>query len=253
MGKAFTYMFNDNKIWLKWLLFAVVMFLSKFFADYASTLLPSCRHCYVNIPVQYWIYLLIGTLVSFISFGYMYSCIKSHIDADEGFILPNIKLWDNFVRGFKYSVAFMLLFIPFSVLNGIIMQLPRYYGMAGLITAYITIFAIGLVFAYIIIGFSWIFANKPTFLCFYRFKKLFEIISHNAKKYSLSFLVIALVFMANVLLETILGIAIDQIKLGTIVDLLIKSALVSSASVYFVFVNCMLLAKSADRSLAGNI
>ena len=182
MGKAFTYMFKDNKIWLKWLLFAIIMSLSKFFADYASTLLPSCRYCHVNIPVQYWIYLTIGTLISFISFGYMYSCIKKLIDSDECFVLPNIKLWDNFVRGFKYSVAFMLLFIPFTLFNGLIMQLYRVFNLTGLILATIITSIIGLVFIYFIIGFSWIFANKPSFLCFYRFKKAFEIISQNIKR-----------------------------------------------------------------------
>ena len=251
MKEAFTYMFKDNKFWVKGLWYFGFVFIANLMINYAQTLVPPCLRCAPPMPWYYWVCALVGPLLSLIPLGYLYTCVKALIEQNDNYVLPNFNLWKNFLKGLKYAVALLMLTIPLLLISmiAVTISFARVYTLFLLIIP----FALILCFAYFYIGFNWMFANKDSFITFYRFKKLFKLIGTNKKHYFMSFLVIAVVGLLNMLLEMACGATAAIFISGTVPGLIATGVSSAIIGTYTAFVICYLTAKSISSDLVETI
>lgn len=256
MKEAFTYMFKDNKFWIKALSYFSLFFTANFLLNYAQTLLPTCPRCAVSLPWQYWVLFIAGTLVNFVALGYIFSCIKTLIEQKENPLLPFVNILKDLYKGFKYAVSLILLIIPVMV---IVMLLVL--GIAGVTSGSIVGFILSkilyilvfLFFGFLFIGFNWLFAGNESFFNFFKFRKVFELIWADKKKYICHLLMILLVFTINIFLETGFIISSVILKLGTIGGLIFSGIFAAITGTYMAFVICKLTADSIMPNIQENM
>ena len=256
MKEAFTYMFKDNKFWVKGLCYLGFVFIANLLLNYAQTLLPPCPKCAPPLPWNYWVCFILGTILNLIPLGYMFTCIKAIIDQEETPVLPFINPLKDLLKGLKYSVAILIFLLPLLVVTMLIIFgiTTLALGSAiGLVISKIFLISVILFVALIIIGFNWIFANKDSLINFYRFKKVFEIIGAGKKKYFGHVGMVFLMFILNMLLEMGFGYTAGLLGIGTIPGLFVVGILAAITGTYTVFVICHLTANSVKRELAETV
>lgn len=250
MREAFTYMFKDNKFWIKGLCYLGLIFLSNLLTNYAQTLVPDCPKCAIATPWQYWVCIVVGAIVNLIPLGYMLTCMKALIDQDETCVLPYINPLKNLYKGFKYAIALLSMLIPLFVLTLIIIAIITGItsgSVYGLIISKILLISVIIGFTIIYTGFNWMFANKDTYLNFYNFKKVFEIIKSGKKHYFLSVGLICLMFVLSSVAELIFATTAGISLIPTLYGLVIVGVLAGITTTYITFVNCYLTAKSIKK------
>ena len=247
MKEAFTYMFKDNKFWIKGLSYLCLFFTANLFLNYAQTLLPQCPKCAVSVPCQYWVCFLIGTVINFVALGYIFSCIKALIEQKENPSLPFVNVLKDLYKGFKYAISFLLLILPLMLLTVLItyaIAAITSCSFAGFIISKIIYTAIFIFLVSLFIGFNWMFANKESFLNFFQFKKVFELIGANKKRYIGHLLLILVVFIINMILETGFIVSSALLRLSTICGLVYSGIFAAITGTYAAFVICKLTADS---------
>ena len=80
MGECFKFMFKDNKFLNKALIIFILMLISNCFVLYANTLVPIDMQSNAMPPLDFYLYLLIGSVISLLPVGYMLSCTKALIE-----------------------------------------------------------------------------------------------------------------------------------------------------------------------------
>ena len=250
MLKSFYYMFKTEKFWVKGLCYMGLVFISNLLTNYAQTLLPPCAKCAPPLSPVYWVCLISGMLLSLIPLGYVYSCIKSIIDSEEEVMLPFMNLKEDFVKGFKYAVSMLSLLLPLLVVVMLIIV-----GIAGVtlgsnlgavISKTFLIFVI-LAFAFLLIGFNRLFAEEPRFSNFYRFKRVFELISTGKRRYLGYVSLICVMFIINMFLELFFGKNVALLGIGTTGALIITGILCAITGTYITFVISYLTARSIKK------
>ena len=256
MKEAFTYMFKDNKFWIKGLSYLGLVFIANLITNYGQTFYPACPRCAVSIPWQYWTFIAIGSIINLIPLGYMYTCIKSLIDQDENPILPFVSPWENLIKGFKYSIAILLLLVPLFIVTILIIAGIASISMGsalGMIISKTIMLTAIIGFAVLLLGFNWIFANKDSFLSFYRFKEVFAIIKSEPKLYFAHLLMIGFVFIVNMLLELGFGFTAGWFHIPTIIGLFVVGLLAAFTGTYAIFVICHLIAKAVKKDFVSEV
>lgn len=256
MKEAFTYMFKDNKFWAKGLSYLFLIFTANLLLNYAQTILPPCPGCAVSIPWQYWIFFIFGSVINFAGIGYFFSCVKALIEQKENPVLPFVNILKDLYKGFKYSVALLLLIVPAALLMGVFILIFAKItsgSMIGLILSKTAFWVIFLFVGVLLIAFNWLFANKESFINFFRFKKVFELIGADKKKYIIHLLMILLVCFINIILETIFNVSSGLLKLGTINGLILSGILSAITGTYAALIICKLTANSIAPEMKENI
>ena len=256
MKEAFTYMFKDNKFWVKGLSYLFLIFTANLLLNYAQTILPPCPKCSVSIPWQYWIFFISGTLVNTVAIGYLFSCIKALIEHIENPVLPFVNILKDFYKGFKYSVSLLMLILPIGVALGLFMLIIALItsgSAVGLILSKTLFWIIFLFIGLLLIAFNWLFSNTESYFSFFRFKKVFELILNDKRKYIGHFLMILLVCFLNIILETVFNVSSGLLKLETLYGLALSGILSAITGTYAAFIICKLTANSIKRELKENL
>ena len=227
MKQAFCYMFKDNKFYQKYLYYFILMSICTFLLTY-SDYKANAQLFSIQTPLMK----ILGTLILTIPTGYSYSCIKALISQKENFILPAVNLKKNFVTGFKFDLATLLICLPFLLI----------FLVLAIIFPLLVICLLLVIVAYSL-SFRYIFANTESITTFFQFKTSIKLVNNSGFKYWLGLLII-------IILETISGVISTQLfkithsLLYTAVTAIISSIIAS----YVMFVNAYITAKAIKNT-----
>ncbi len=242
--EAFTYMFKDNKFLQKAFVYFLITFIGQFAIQYATnTLIPTQAK---SFNIEYYAFLLLGTVIMFIPQGYYISCIRALKEQQANLVLPYFNFINNFKQGFKFNISLWLLCILgggvliFACVIGAMLAIAsKIIAMIFFILAIVvTIIFMLAVFIYAI-ALTTIFANTDSWLSFFKFKEATKIIAENTSKYMLALgITIAMTVLSGIIVSVCHLININSIGLSAIITLL--TAILAS---YTVFVFSYILAK----------
>ncbi len=191
MKEAFTYMFKDNKFWLKLLslygigfLFILLLIICVLIADVT------------NKYVGAFILFIFGTIISILVSGYYMTCINALAAQENNIVIPFININKNMTKGLMFYFASILWNIAI-IIAGVLSAIPA-IGMAfAIICIPIIVFSLVGLFAFI-----YIFAITNDVFSFFKLKTAFFLIKNNAKKYfSTLGIFISLVVIENLIIK----------------------------------------------------
>lgn len=250
MKEAFTYMFKDNKFWLKGLIYLCLIFIANLLLNYAQTLLPPCPKCAPPPSWNYWVCFISGTILNLIPVGYMFSCVKTIIDSEDTPVLPYINPFGDLLKGLKYTIAMLIFLLPLLVITIIIefgISAILQGTLAGLICTRVFLLAVIIFTASIFMGYNNMFARENSLLTFYKFKQLFSGIGSGKKRYFVNLGMLFVVFFLNMTLEMGFGRAAALANLDTFAGLITVGLLSAITGTYAIFIICHLTARSIEN------
>ena len=250
MKSAFTYMFKDNKFWIKGLIYLCLIFIANLLLNYAQTILPPSPRNAAPLPWNYWVCFISGTILNLIPLGYMFSCIKTIINTEDTPILPYINLFGDLIKGLKYSIAMLIFLLPLLVITIIIefgISSMLQGTLIGLICTRAFLLAVIIFTAAVFMGYNNMFARDNSLLTFYRFKQLFKGIGSGKRRYFGHLGMLFLVFILNMTLEMGFGRTAALANLDTYASLIIVGLLSAVVGTYAIFIICYLTAKSIEN------
>lgn len=240
MREAFNYMFKDNMFRQKALTYFGFAFIGTFFINLANSLQAT------KLAVFAPLFMLAGIIIMFIPSGYLVHAIKALIGQNENFILPAFNFKNNFVTGFKFMVAVLILSLIFGIVFAIGAVIFSIIGslFAMKILAVIGIILLAaiplLIILYYTLSLNWIFATTEAFTSFLQFKKASGLIKNLPGNYNKCFWIFLLINLTagiiSGILLTVFGKGLLGIAFATFISVLI--------SLYIAFVNVYLTAKS---------
>ena len=244
MREAFNFMFKDNMFKQKALPLLGILFIANIFTNIASSMAPARG---AAPSINYTVFVILGLLFLFISNGYFITNVKSFIEQKENIILPFVNIKNNFILGFKQSIAIMIAVLLFFLVGVIAVALITVFSgltklyVIGSILPPILITSAIIAFIFYLIAFCYIFATTEKFTSFLQFKKATGMIKPVAKHYILTLLLTILVSV----LTGIFNAAISAlfIKAG-IVGIILITIFESVVGVYCLYVYSYLIAKA---------
>ena len=239
MKEAFNFMFKDNMLKNKVIIYFLFLFLANLFNNYANIFAPACKGCLA--PPQYYILYLIGTIIMLIPSGYGISCIKSFVVQSDNYILPFVNVKNNFVLGIKLGISVLIMAFILTIIAtfaGILSVLisplstPIVLGVIGIIGV--------IIISFYSMAFSYIFATTESFLSYINFKKATNLIKNGIKHYIISCLLFFLITIVLGIFSSLLTLLAGVNFIG----IAIISILISLISCYTVYVFAYITAKS---------
>ena len=245
MKEAFLFMFKDNMLKQKALIYFLFAFIANFLTQWSNLFVPSGRG--ESAPIQYYILIILACVVSFIPSGYGISCIKSLLEQKENPVLPFLNIKNNFVLGFKFAVNIMLISLVFGL--AILMLLFPFaliYAFGYKILSIILLFVVVGLFVLFISFYSpvlcCIFAKKEWFTTYFRFIRATKIIKQDFWKYfKYVMLFIAIMIVISVINYYLMLLINSGIWGAALIAFVI--ALISS---YTVFINAYICARAVN-------
>ena len=178
------YMFRDESFKKKFIGLAILMFIWYFLAFYAPMLTADKN----NIS-----HVMLGGLLALASFffsftycGYSMSCIRNLWDDKENKTLPDIKIWDNFVFGFRMFLGIFLFTIAVGIILGILFAVLK-------IAALLIGIALFLLYLIYYIALSCIFAKKNEIPFMFKLGEAINLVNKGAGQYFKSFLILIII------------------------------------------------------------
>ena len=242
MGKAFRYMFAEKNFLKGCILYIVLSFVSNFLAMWANMIYES------TVAVDK---LSASLILCFFSFaitlvinGFGISCVKALIN-DE--ILPVFKFRQDFVRGFKIAIAFVLLFLACALLLFffalITLPLFTHFMTESMLKSFyqIVIVLTSCVILFYLPVFIFIFAKKGWITSLFRFLRATYYIRRNVGRY-LKYLGILILLSGSL---SFLSSALTAWVKNTF-GILLSSVVLAIVGAYIFYVTCYIIAKSID-------
>lgn len=210
MKEAFTYMFKDNKFWNKFFILSIFAFIYTF----CSTVLT----CSIKYDLHVYILSLIVLVCYILIEGHRISVIGAlQGKSTELKVLPYVNLKNNFVTGFKYTVAVILFSIPlFSIIAAcgytsvfsMTIGTPIRHTTMYIVTIYSVFMVLTLLFTlisallinFVIPSALIIFTKTKSVWNFYKFEEMLKIIKSNKKNYIIAVIVY---FLAGLIINLI--------------------------------------------------
>lgn len=243
MLEAFTYMFKDNMLKKKAIMYFIFALLGNLFTQISLIFAPPARG--VAAPPQYYILSILSAVVMMIPTGYLISCIKAIMEQNENPVLPFLNVKNNFVLGFKFFISITLLSLAFGVIFIILSILAAILFPVATKAMFYTFLTILFIIPFLIIifyspAFCCILAKKEWFTTFFRFVRVTKLVGLNIANYLKRFGLMVLLVLASGILSSIINILCPSNYLGATLMALVISAISS----YTVFVFAHLTAKS---------
>ncbi len=242
--EAFTYMFKDNKFLQKAFVYFLFAFIANFFIQYASTTLMPTQENPFNI--EYYAFLLLGTVLMFIPQGYYVSCVRALKEQQENLVLPYFNLINNFKQGFKFNVSIWLLCIAFCaisivafIIGGLLSVASKILAMIVFILVAITAIIFALAVCFYAIALTKIFTNTNSWLSFFKFKEATKIIANNTSNYMLAIGITIGISIVSGIISRI-GMLLNNNHIAIPIMVALLTSIIAS---YTVFVFSYILAK----------
>lgn len=205
MKKAFTYIFDDNKIIPKFTLLSIFVFISLIVSVYTPL---EYKNCLFLGWQNYLILSILGCLIFLLIEGYKLSIIKALTTTKECKILPLLNLKKSLILGVKYIIAQVLFFIPtfclilvFGTIVGFTNVIPLgVINFISLVLLLLILVLYGLYMLYFTPAIVHIFLENTNCLAFYKFEEIFSIAFKEKKKYLAC---VGLNFVCAILIEEI--------------------------------------------------
>ena len=247
--KAFTYMFDDNKFWQKFLTIFFITLLPTVLmtlnVDYSNQNNPFANATPLFIPM-----ILISMILFSTVLGYSFSCISSLNSQKNLFILPMYSFGKNLISALKYCLA-AFIFMPFFwLIIGIIILVSGLFSiispaLSTLILAILYI-AFYVLFIYYIPAFMRYFAITQKITSFYHFKNIFASINYDKKHY-LKYVMHMFIFMlCNGIFQILISIPL-AIQTPTKTTLCIYGIIISGIMAYSFMAMAFLFAKCVNE------
>lgn len=254
MREAFTYMFKDNCFWKKAGVFFLLSILTSFLMGYGD----SCNNtggCPLSQAPQvepvtdlFSIGLnLLGLFFGALLCGYYFNIIEAISKQEKNIVLPFFNFGSCLVKGFKFTIASILLFLVLILVGAIFIFLLNKSPFWGIIVETVLLVVCSIFFAIISMGVIWNYANTNQILSIFAWKKVFNLIKANKVSYYSALGFCVLTAIAAMIVTTILVIIsvfmIDSATIASIVFLVIATIIAS----YTAFVYMYLIAKSIKQ------
>jgi len=246
MLEAFNYMFKDNMFKKKAFMYFILFFIANFICNYSKMFFSAIKHLpnhhYSLIFSLLLIFALLFAISLFIvSGGYNISCVKAIIEQKKNYILPFINFKRDIIIGLKYGISLLVLLLTLFLiyvfvvaLVGLIMPFATEF-ISKLLNIILTI----LPFFYML-AFTCIYAKTEKLASYVSFFVATKLISLDFWNYFKYFTVcVVFLILWNVINATIMGIFDSGV-----VQLFIRSLLLSLIASYTVFLCAYLTAKS---------
>ena len=243
MREAFTYMFKDPGYNDKAIMYFVICFI-------ALALLASPEISNLNTagmsqspkvtPISNPIFAilpLLGVLFNWIITGYYLTCVQAITKQNQNYVLPFINIGGSFIKGFKFTIATILITLVLTLLGFIF----AFVGPIG-----ISLYSISLLVLLFIFGnaFMWLFANEGKLSTFFAWKKVSKLVSGNCKNYFKNLFILILITIAGALVSTIFMFLFNFLVSNMYVAWILTSLEGAIVASYTAFVSMYLIAKS---------
>lgn len=264
MKNAFYYMFKNNDILKKTYVFFLFILVSTLISNLSTVVqsfvpvLNTQWQDSINDPILNIISMIlsfIALIVMFVPNGYLLSCVKSLSSQDENYVLPEMSLKCNFLKGLKAVVAFGFIYMLFALIAGAFMAVSIAVAMVlgKQLFFYLTVIAIVLfliTFLFYFPAFNFMFAYKSNLLTYFRFVFATKIMTFDKKQYFKYTSVFAIIFILSTF---IVGICSNIVFLKNPILLVLSTIIISLISYYVMLVMSFLIAKSVKVEALENV
>lgn len=255
MKKAFYYMFKDTETFKKTyilLLFLLASNLVINFSNILHTFIPVLNTNWQDSmfdPIWNWVYVLLSFVsitLMFIPNGYALSLIKSLSNQENNFILPEMNMKQNFLKGLKVAVGFGLIYLLFVVVASLFLTASAIITIAFSnqillsLTAVMILITL-LVFLFYFPIFNFMFAYKSNLLTFFRYMMATKIFTIDKKLYFKGVSIFAGIFLFTMLFTSLLS-SIPVLRNPFLFA--ISTISISLLTYYFMLVESFIIAKS---------
>ena len=247
MDKAFTYMFKDNMIGKK----ALSYFLLAFCLDFVLKVAGLYSNKETTLIYAAYLFVL-AIILSFPFYGYAVSCVHSIMEQRDNVVLPFLNYGKNFIQGFKYFIANMLIATLMLSVSCLFIIVPITVSYAGakvlsiilLLLSMLIIILLFIAFLIYILALTCIFAKTENLTSFCRFILATKLIKNAPAQYFISLIIYIGVGIIIGIVDAIISLITFNIAVS-----LIGSIISGVIATYFLYVSSYIIARSVDHNL----